>query len=299
VVCLSLVLLFTFKFTFGYDNFKTQLGISESDQTGVSFIKDNLKDDDIKNKYKDVEQNGLKLYNFEDRMLYSLIKYYDIDSSVFDNRTLQKTLNRYLWKISPTSDKILGYGHDVMPICTWVETDIHTIFYCYGIVGFILIILIPIGFVVLNGFKCLINLKKLTNSKMILGVGFLLGVFIIYYVGYTMQFAQTVFYFMLLLVLSNEIFRSTGTNKKEKDYLFMINDLNIGGAEVGMIDVVNELASQGKSVDIVLLRKRGPLLSKLNDKLLTFICAKIRKNYAKTTNGVRYAVFRIVKRIWL
>ena len=31
-ICLSLVLLFTFKFTFGYDNFKTQLGISESDQ---------------------------------------------------------------------------------------------------------------------------------------------------------------------------------------------------------------------------------------------------------------------------
>lgn len=288
-MCLSLVLLFTFKFTFGYDNFETQLGLTEEEKTGVSFIQDNIINEDLKAKYESIDPKVATLPTFEDRMLYSLIKNYDIESAVFDNRSIQKILNKDLRSISPIKDKILGYGHDVMPICTWVETDIHTIFYCYGIIGFIMIIIIPIGFVFLNGLKCLINFKKLTISKMLFGFSYILSVFVIYYVGYTMQFAQTVFYLVILFVLANQIFNETEDNKKPKDYLFMINDLNIGGAEVGMIDVVNELVNQGNTVDVVLLRKRGPLLKKLDSKVNVFEI--LNKDYGKIKTKLYYILY--------
>ena len=34
-----------------------------------------------------------------------------------------------------------------------------------------------------------------------------------------------------------------------------------------MVDVVNELVKDGKKVDVVLLRKRGPLLEKLDKRI--------------------------------
>lgn len=51
-----------------------------------------------------------------------------------------------------------------------------------------------------------------------------------------------------------------------KKYLFMISSMQIGGAEVGLVDVMNELSKTNK-VDLVLLRKEGELLKKINKKI--------------------------------
>lgn len=53
---------------------------------------------------------------------------------------------------------------------------------------------------------------------------------------------------------------------KKRDYLFAISELSVGGAEVGLVDVVNELSKTSK-VDIVLYRKRGSLLEKLDQSI--------------------------------
>lgn len=292
-IVLSMALVLSFKYTFGYDNFKRQVGATNQNKTGVNLISDNLKDTSKYDKYNESLEKIDYTRPFEDRMIVTLYKYRNIKSSVFDNRTIQKTLNRYLWKISPVKDKLLGYGHDVMPNCTWVETDIHTIFYCYGIIGFILIIIIPIGYVAKNGLICLLHYKKLDNEKLILGFGFAISLFIIYSVGYTMQFAQTIFYFIILLNICNQKFKDNLEDKEERDYLFAINDLNIGGAEVGMIDVVNELASNGNKVDIALLRKEGPLLEKLNSNINVYSVIDKKKNFLR--NKVYYIMYMLGK----
>lgn len=56
---------------------------------------------------------------------------------------------------------------------------------------------------------------------------------------------------------------------KNKKILFMIHDMNIGGAEVGLVDVMNELI-KSNNVDLVLLRKRGPLLERLDPRIHVF-----------------------------
>jgi glycosyltransferase involved in cell wall biosynthesis len=62
-----------------------------------------------------------------------------------------------------------------------------------------------------------------------------------------------------------------------KKYLFMIYDMNVGGAEVGLVDVMNELV-RDNHVDLVLLRMRGPLLSKLDPDIRVFSIMKGEKN---------------------
>lgn len=285
---LSIILLATFTHTFGYDNFKNQLGAAEGDDTGVNLISDNLFDDSKFEEYEKMANNKEYMKLFENRMMLTLYKYRDIKSSVFDNRTIQKTLNRYLWSISPFRDKLLGYGHDNMPNCTWVETDIYTIFYCYGIIGFLIIIVIPIGYISLNGLKCLFHIKKMTRTKFLFGLVYGISLFVLYSVGYTMQFAQTTFYLALLFVISNIIFQSKDDDVKEKDYLFMINDLSIGGAEVGMVDVISELVKKGKKVDLVLLRKRGELLDKLPPSVNVYEI--LNTNYPKIKRNL-YHIF--------
>lgn len=56
---------------------------------------------------------------------------------------------------------------------------------------------------------------------------------------------------------------------KHKSFLFMLNDMRVGGAEVGLVDVLNELAKENK-VDLVLLRKRGSLLERLDPNIRVF-----------------------------
>ena len=132
----------------------------------------------------------------------------------------------------------------------------------------------------------------MTKEKFILGFGFGISLFILYSVGYTMQFSQTVFYLVILLIVSNEVFKEVKQkNKERKDYLFAINDLNIGGAEVGMVDVVNELINKGQKVDIVLLRKQGPLLDKVDKKVNIYEI--LNKNYSPLKNKIYYILYML------
>lgn len=61
-----------------------------------------------------------------------------------------------------------------------------------------------------------------------------------------------------------------------KKYLFMIFDMNVGGAEVGLVDVMNELVKTNR-VDLVLLRMRGPLLDKLDPRIRVFSIMRRQK----------------------
>jgi hypothetical protein len=171
--------------------------------------------------------------------------------------------------------------------CTWVETDTFAIFFSFGIVGFLLILFIPLMLFVIEGLLTLINYKKLNLNKLILGFSTCIAVGLITFVGYTIHFSQTVFYFIMLLVISNNVFKEEEYKNKRK-YLFMINDLHIGGAEVGLIDVVNEL-SKTDTVDVVLLRKEGELLKRLDSKVNVY--SILNDNYSKLKNKIYYILY--------
>lgn len=285
---LTLLLLSTFKLTFGYDNFLNQKKVSNSDDSMTEIVKDidyNNKIDIDKLVKKDEIINIEK--NLNQRLEVTLLKIDNIKTTTFDNRNIQKTINKHLYKLSPLRDKVFGYGHDTLPRFMWVETDAWTIFYCYGLIGFLLLIILPLCPLIVSGIKCLIKFKQLTTSKMLLGLSSLIGIAIVFEVGYTIQFAQTVFYFIILIKIAQIVLNNELKQTNKKKYLFAINDLSMGGAEVGLVDVINEL-SKTESVDLVLLRKQGPLLEKVNKNVNIYEI--LNKDYSKLKRKI-YHIF--------
>lgn len=47
----------------------------------------------------------------------------------------------------------------------------------------------------------------------------------------------------------------------------MINTMNVGGAETGLVELMNSMVSDGEDVDLLLTYRTGPLLKKLNSKI--------------------------------
>lgn len=279
IVTFALAIIFTS--TYGYRNFNNQVEIYNKDNISSKTQLDTfINEEAIKialaeEKLNPIKSNKRTIHSFEKRLNLAIGQFENIDFSVFDNRTIQLKLNSYLKGISPLNDKLFGYGYHNMINCLWVETDTLSIYYSFGTIGFIIIILIPMIYILWSGIVSLFKFK-MTTSKFLLGFSTCLAIGVVTMVGYTIMFAQTVFYFLILLVISNDVFKDSKQLKKRK-YLFMINDMNVGGAEVGLVDVVNEL-SKTESVDLLLLRKRGPLLSQIDKKVRIISICKDEKN---------------------
>ena len=299
IIIATLFVCLTFKSTYGYKNFYNQTeiyngGIKEETVDLDKYIneEDIIKiingDYRKKDNFHDNSTKKKNAYDFDENLSMALKKYETPNFSTFDNRTLQLRINKEIQKNSSLQDKLLGYGYYTMINCTWVETDTFAIFFCFGLVGFLLIIMFPLLYFVLSGLKALINYKTLNFNKMLFGFSMCLSIGLITFVGYTLHFAQTVFYFITLLVISDYIFKEGNAKEKEKrKYLFAIYDMSVGGAEVGLVDVINEL-SKTETVDLVLLRKRGPLLEKLNKNVNVYEI--LNKDY----NKLKIKIFHVL-----
>lgn len=288
IILTTFLIIFTFNLTYGYENFYNQKKIYDRDIKEDSPTIDNyIKEENIHIIIDDNYDQKKYENEFSLNLSEAIKKYKTPDFASFDNRTVQLKINKELFKLSSISDKLLGYGYYTMINCTWVETDTFAVFFSFGIVGFILILVIPLLFFIKSGLIALINYKKLNQNKLILGFSMCLAIGLITFVGYTLHFSQTVFYFIMLLIISDYVFKEENYKHKRK-YLFMINDLNIGGAEVGMVDVVNEL-SKTETVDVVLLRKEGELLKRLNSNIRVY--SILNNNYSKLKNKIYYIFY--------
>lgn len=289
IILTTVLILFTFTSTFGYENFYNQKKIYNKDiTTEKPKLDDYIREENIikitDDKY--IDNNSID-DKFDYRLSKAIKKYKTPDFATFDNRTVQLKINKELFNISPTKDKLLGFGYYPMINCTWVETDTFAIFFSFGILGFLLILFFPLLLFILNGIMTIINYKKLNASKLVLGFSVCISLGLITFVGYTMHFSQTVFYFIMLLVISNNV-SSEEDYKENRKFLFMINDLHIGGAEVGLVDVVNEL-SKTQTVDVVLLRKEGELLKRLNPNINVY--SILNENYSKFKNKIYHILY--------
>lgn len=276
------IIALTFTKTFGYYNYSEQIKISQSQiESNLNLVENYIENnDDVNEDSSDIQSDESEnsssgdssnyTYStsdyesdFSERYEYVILNTDGLNDTVFDNRDTQKLLNSSLYALNDTFDYLFGYGYLTLPNCNWVETDTYGIFYSYGWVAFIMIIVIPFVYISISGLWCLFNIKKMNSTKFLLGFSFALCFFILTEVGYTLHFSQTVIYMVILLIISNSEFKVLTEKRNKKNYLFALNNLCVGGAEVGVIDVVNEL-SKKNTVDIVVLKKEGNLINKLN-----------------------------------
>lgn len=76
-------------------------------------------------------------------------------------------------------------------------------------------------------------------------------------------------------------------------YLFMINTMNVGGAETGLVELINRLIDNGNQVDLLLTYKTGNLLTKINKKV-KIISLVDRKKIFSSIKGIIVFAFTLL-----
>lgn len=301
ILVIILCLIVTLPYTFARANLNNQLSIyQEKNNKDIDFITNSIYDSNNTIDITHSQSNKNKIFKnftFSKKMDLVLLKNKEIKSQFFDNRQIQLMINKDLRTLAKVDEKLFGYGFQNMPKNTWVETDAFIIYYCFGILGFILLIAVPFLLLLYYGIRDLKYIKKFDNVLYLLAFGVGLDFAILVFVGYILYFAQTVFYFVfiynLLIIYLKKLELKTDVilkrkDEKQKKYLFMTNDMEVGGAEVGLVDVLNEL-SKNNHVDLVLLRKKGPLLSKISDEVQIYEILK--KERPKIINSIIRAMY--------
>lgn len=136
-----------------------------------------------------------------------------------------------------------------------IEMDYFDIYYSQGIIGFVLYFAIygSIFYLIMK------KRKKLDFEQYMLYVSILLSIFLSFFTGHIIT-APAVSILVAVLLLKSE--------KKKPKLLFTAYDLNIGGIEKSLINLVNKINLDKYAVEIVLENKKGILLDKIKEEIL-------------------------------
>lgn len=199
LLAVVVVLIVTLPYTSARSNLHNQnmIGQSDTEFDSVDFVMEGM---DEAEEEPDPDKPQRPANAFKRRMKRTLDYASQCTAKVMDNRQIQLVMNSHLQSISPLRDKFLGYGFHTMPKNTWVETDTLALYYSYGYLGVLMVIGLPLVFVMYWGVRALLRIRKLKASTWVYGMGICLGFCLVTVVGYTMFFAQTVFYFAAMLV---------------------------------------------------------------------------------------------------
>lgn len=179
-----------------------------------------------------------------------------IDHFIFSQRLtfLKNRQEDYL--DASTYQKLFGIGYlNGTKEAKAIEMDYFDIYYSQGIIGFILYFGIY-GYIFYLIMK---KRKKLDFEQYMLYVSILLSIFLSFFTGHIIT-APAVSILVVVLLLKLE--------KKKSKLLFTAYDLNIGGIEKALINLVNRINIDKYDVEIVLENKKGILLDKVKKEIV-------------------------------
>lgn len=176
-----------------------------------------------------------------------------IDHFIFSQRLTFLNKKQNLYRHAPIYQKITGIGYlkNNKPTKA-IEMDYFDIYYSHGILGFIL-------YFGLSGYILLLILKKkrrLNFSQYMLYISLLLIIFLALFTGHIIT-APAVSILVIILLLWIE-------QPPKKRLVFTSFDLRIGGIEKALVELVNKIDLDKYEVTIVLEKKEGDFLEKIN-----------------------------------
>ena len=164
------------------------------------------------------------------------------DHFVFNRRlTFLKNANKLIKK-SCLSNKLFGLGF----LKKYVEMDMFDIFYVFGLIGFIILV-IAILFII----------KNLRNRKDI----YYLPIFIILI---TSLLSGHVILSPNVSLIASVVIVNTYYKKRRKKVLLASYDLNTGGIETALVNLIKKLDSSNYDITLYLEKKDGYLLNELS-----------------------------------
>lgn len=120
-----------------------------------------------------------------------------------DNRSKQLVYNYNKFKVASVEYKVFGLGYLNQPTNLVIERDILMSIFNFGILGFLIVFVIPIALWLKATYMILRNLKKLNFETLVLYEGFSIFFCISFLAGYTFTYTNFSIFLMVLMCLLN------------------------------------------------------------------------------------------------
>lgn len=236
------------------------------------------------NFYKNIEThlNYLEVDNITD-----IFQEYElVDHFIFSQRLTFLGNKHELFENASLYQKIFGIGYLKNDKTTkMIEMDYFDIFYSHGIIGFILFF----GIYLFVLYKVLKDKQVLTYERCMKQLSLTLVLVLSLFTGHIIT-APAVSLLVVVLILSL-------AKKEKKDLLFTAVNLEMGGIETSLINLLNNIDYRKYNVDVILEEKKGVLLPRVNKNAnVTELKVSNHKNVLirKTTNFLRKLIFNIL-----
>lgn len=179
-----------------------------------------------------------------------------IDHFIFSQRLTFWNNRENVFEDSNIFQKLIGIGYlEDGKLSKLVEMDYIDIYYCHGVIGFIIFF---------SGYFCVLvkifkEKIKINFDKYMTMVSFILIIFLSLFTGHIITApAVSLIVIMIILELSN---------KNKKQLLFTINTLDIGGIEKAIVNLLNNIDYKKYNVTLVMEEKKGILLPLVNENV--------------------------------
>lgn len=184
----------------------------------------------------DIMDNG----NLIDHFIFSQrVTFLTDRKSIYDNATFQEKLFGIGYYYNGKKDK-------------QVEMDYFDIYLNHGIIGFIIFFSVYL-YVLVQTTKIK---RKLNFNLYMLNVSMLLILFLSLFTGHIIT-APAVSLIVVVIIMMLQ-------NRRKKELLFSINDLRVGGIEIAIINLLNNIDHKKYNVTLVMEEKTGVLLKNVN-----------------------------------
>ena len=176
-----------------------------------------------------------------------------IDHFIFSERFKFLSNTNKIYMDSSINQKLLGINYENNKL---IEMDYFDIFYNFGIVGFVIYFSSIISIFI-------IYKERKINKTYILPFSIIL--FIAFFAGHTFTAPAVSIYAIVILV---KLISEKYDNKK--NLLFCSYDLNVGGIETSLVNLLNNIDYDKYNVDLMLEKNRGSLLNKIPNNVKVF-----------------------------
>ncbi len=209
-----------------------------------------------------------------------------IDHFIFSERLTFYTDKSYKYKDSSLYQKLFGIGYiNENKTTKLIEMDYYDIYFSHGLIGFILFMFIPIYVLLKFAFQ-----KRVYNFDMYMtNVSFLLIVLLSFFTGHIIT-APAVSIIVAIVILSLDC-------NKKRSLLFTAYNLDLGGIETALINLLNNINYDKYNVTLVLEEKKGIFLDDVPEKVKVQelkVSTNKNKIIRKAINFIRKLNFAII-----
>jgi len=213
----------------------------------------------------------------------------NVDKNLEENEIAEKNHSR-----KKIADDYLGYMYLTNGNLLLIERDFHDIFFFYGKIGLLFLVLILISPIIFN-IKYLF--KKFFDFRVdILILSLMLVVGVAFISGHTFISPMVSFYIAVVLGILNVEIKNDVKSSERKKLLISAVHMDFGGIEKTLINLLNNIDYEKYEVDLLLLLNNGPLLSGIskNVKVITpynKIIGKIINNNNLISKIIKHALY--------